>query len=83
MDTPGTAKIVVNIEVSLIQRLCDIVLYYCETRTSILNRNVPFIKRFHCNSLLYYQDQVGNEAMQNGPQMLQLKQGKYMHIPGQ
>ena len=44
-DTIGTSEIVLHMEVSLIQRLSNTIMYYCGTGTSPLNTEVPFIQK--------------------------------------
>ena len=43
-DTIGTSEVVIYMEVSLIQRLLNL-MYYCQTRTSVLNREISL----NCN----------------------------------
>ena len=47
MDTVGTSEIVLYMEVCLIQRLSSTVIQYCEMRTNVLNRAVPFVRSIH------------------------------------
>ena len=46
-DTKGTSETVLYMEVSLIQRLSNAVIYYCgmTTATNVLNREASFIQR--------------------------------------
>ena len=47
-DTIGTTKIVLHMEVSVIQWVNNTVMYYCGTRISVLNiQFFSFIKWFH------------------------------------
>ena len=51
MDTIGTAKAVLYVQVSLIQWLNNTAMYCSGSRTSVLNREMSSIERFHCISL--------------------------------
>ena len=42
--TTGTTKTVICMEVSLIQGFSNTIMYYCWTRTSVLNREMSFIQ---------------------------------------
>ena len=57
MDTIGTTKTVLYMEVSLIQRLNNTVKYYCGMRPSVLNREMSFIQGvlYTCVCIKIYQ----------------------------
>ena len=53
MPIIGTTKIVLYMEVSLFQRLNNIMKYYYGTRTHVLSKKVSFIEEFHYKMCLF------------------------------
>ena len=71
MDTIGTTKTVLYMEVSFIQWLNNTVKYYRGTRTSVLNREMSFIQGvlcrevpLYCTTVLPYTPDQKNMSMQ-------------------